>query len=403
MPVPATRLVPSTGTERIELIDALRGFALAGVLLANLDPLSLYYFLDEAARAHLPTAGFDAWAVYATNLLVAGKFITLFSLLFGLSFSVQLERAQAKGAGLAPYLRRIAVLLLIGFLHTYLLWWGDILLVYALLAVALIAFLHVPDRWLLITGLVLALSWPLAKPLIEGLRPPGLAGEAQMYAASLAAFSSSSVADAFTQNIAFANWNRWASWGVLPFVFADFLLGYWAGRKRLLHDPLAHAALLRTLVLVGGLAGLVASIVAPRFEASSAAEGVGTLALQVVLQRLGPLGLGCAYAAGFALLFQRPAWQRWLRWLAPVGRMALTNYLIQTPVCLALFYGTGLGLGQAGGYPARYLAWAAIFAAQIAFSHWWLARFRFGPVEWVWRSATYGRAQLLRREPAILP
>jgi uncharacterized protein len=97
------------------LIDALRGFALAGVLLANLDQFSLYYFLDEAARTRLPGAGFDAWARYATNLLVSGKAITLFSLLFGLGFSVQLERAQAKGMGLAPYLRRNVVLLLIGF------------------------------------------------------------------------------------------------------------------------------------------------------------------------------------------------------------------------------------------------------------------------------------------------
>jgi uncharacterized protein len=399
MPVPATRLVPSTDTERVELIDALRGFALAGVLLANLDPLSLHYFLDEAARARLPTAGFDAWAAYATNLLVTGKSITLFSLLFGLSFSVQLERAQAKGAGLATYLRRIAVLLLIGCLHTYLLWWGDILLVYAVLAIALIAFRRVSDRWLLVTGLALALSWPLAKPLIEQMRPPGLASAAQMHAASLAAFSSDSVAAAFTQNVAFANWNRWASWGVLPFVFADFLLGYWAGRRRLLHEPLAHAVLLRTLVVAGGLAGLVASVAESRVEASGAAAD----GLQALLQRLGPLGLGCAYAAGFALLFQRPAWRRWLRWLAPVGRMALTNYLIQTPVCLALFYGIGLGLGPYAGYPGRFVAWASIFAAQIAFSHWWLARYRFGPLEWAWRSVTYGRRQALRRKPASLP
>lgn len=399
MPVPATRLVPSTDTERVELIDALRGFALAGVLLANLDPLSLHYFLDEAARARLPTAGFDAWAAYATNLLVTGKSITLFSLLFGLSFSVQLERAQAKGAGLATYLRRIAVLLLIGCLHTYLLWWGDILLVYAVLAIALIAFRRVSDRWLLVTGLALALSWPLAKPLIEQMRPPGLASAAQMHAASLAAFSSDSVAAAFTQNVAFANWNRWASWGVLPFVFADFLLGYWAGRRRLLHEPLAHAVLLRTLVVAGGLAGLVASVAESRVEAGGAAAD----GLQALLQRLGPLGLGCAYAAGFALLFQRPAWRRWLRWLAPVGRMALTNYLIQTPVCLALFYGIGLGLGPYAGYPGRFVAWASIFAAQIAFSHWWLARYRFGPLEWAWRSVTYGRRQALRRKPATLP
>jgi uncharacterized protein len=225
--VSAPATAPIAKYERIELLDALRGFALAGVLLANLDQFSLYYFLDEAARAALPTAAFDESARYATRLLVSGKAITLFSLLFGLGFTVQLERARDIGTGLAPYLRRIAVLLLIGCVHTYLLWWGDILLVYALLAVVLIPFRHLRDRTLLVVGLALALSWPLLRPVVVQLQPSGLAGPESMYTASLAAFSSDSVAAALAQNVAFANWNRWDSWGVLPFVFAGFLLGCW--------------------------------------------------------------------------------------------------------------------------------------------------------------------------------
>jgi len=394
LPVPTSHLAPSADSERIELIDALRGFALAGVLLANLHPFSLYEFLDEAARMRLPTYGFDVWARYATNLMVTGKALTLFSLLFGIGFCTQLERAQAKGVGLAPYLRRTVALLLIGCLHTYLLWWGDILLTYALLAFVLIAFRRLSNRMLLISGLVLALSWPLLKPVIEHLQPNGLAGVPQMHAANLAAFSSNSPAAVFTQNIAYSHWNRWAGWGVPPFVFAGFLLGYWAGRMRVLSEPHAHRALLFTVAVVGGSVGLATSIAEPRIELAG---------LHVLLQRLGPLGMACAYGACFALLFHRPAWHRWLRRLAPFGRMALTNYLLQTVLCVALFYGIGLGLGPNGGYPVRFLVFAAMLTGQIAFSHWWLARYRFGPVEWAWRCATYAHLQPLRRAPATLP
>lgn len=402
----ASPLAPSADSERIELIDALRGFALAGVLLANLGPFSLYEFLDEAARMRLPTYGFDVWARYATNLLVAGKALTLFSLLFGIGFYTQLERAQGKGVGLAPYLRRTVALLLIGCLHTYLLWWGDILLTYAVLAFVLIAFRGLSNRMLLISGLTLALSWPLFKPVIEHLQPNGLAGVPQMHAANLAAFSSNSPAAVFTQNIAYSHWNRWAAWGVPPFVFAGFLLGYWAGRIRLLSEPQANGTSLRLIVLVGGLAGLVASVAVPRIEfGGDDGGGIGAATLhglQIFVQRFGPLGMGCAYGAGFALLFQRSAWHRWLRRLAPFGRMALTNYLLQTVLCVALFYGVGLGLGPNGGYPVRLLVFAVVLTGQIAFSHWWLARYRFGPIEWAWRCATYARLQPLRRAPVTL-
>lgn len=135
MHAPPTIPAPAAGPERIDLIDALRGFALAGVLLVNLDSFTLYDYLDDAARAALPSATLDSMLRRWLDVFANDKAITLFSLLFGLGFAVQLERADARGApGLRLYLRRVAVLGLFGLIHAYLLWWGDILLIYALLA-----------------------------------------------------------------------------------------------------------------------------------------------------------------------------------------------------------------------------------------------------------------------------
>jgi uncharacterized protein len=118
-----------------------------------------------------------------------------------------------------------------------------------------------------------------------------------------------------------------------------------------------------------------------------------------VLLRAGPLALGIAYAAGFAMLFLRPGWRPHLQILAPMGRMALSHYLTQSVLGIALFYGIGLGIGPGWGVAGWWSAWALIFAGQIAISHWWLARFRFGPMEWLWRSLTYGRRQPFRLQP----
>jgi uncharacterized protein len=111
----------------------------------------------------------------------------------------------------------------------------------------------------------------------------------------------------------------------------------------------------------------------------------------------GALKLGLAYAAIFVLLFQRATWRRWLQLFAPVGRMALTNYITQTVVAIALFYGIGLGIGPRFGLVGVLVSGAIIFAVQIALSHWWLARFHFGPLEWLWRSLTYGQRPPMRR------
>lgn len=390
-----------TSIDRLPLIDALRGFALAGVLLVNLGGFSLYYFMDDAGRAALPSAGFDAWARLAVQILVQDKALTLFSLLFGLGIAMQVERAEAAGAGMKPVVRRLLVLLGIGLIHAHLFWWGDILTIYAAMAFALLCVRRLSDAALLIGALLLGLLWFVLAPVVNAVMPDDFPEQAQVYAHTFDVFRHAGIADTLRQNIAVTHWMWWEMWSVFPFVLARFMLGYWAGRKRLLQDPASHRGLLRGILIVGGLIGISSVVAIEWIESMRLTESLlhgsrlDEFGLRL-LRRIGPLGMGVAYAAGFALLFLRPEWRRWLRLLAPAGRMALSNYLMQTLVCIWLFYGIGLGIGPSGGFVARLSVWAMLFGLQMAFSAWWLARFRLGPMEWVWRSIADGRRAPMR-------
>jgi len=394
MPMPAAD-VPVSPEERHHLIDALRGFALACVLLANLGYLSLYTLLTEPERATLPTAGFDFVFFRLMEWVVDAKAITIFSLLFGLGFAIQLERAPSRG-GLSRFIRRLIWLLVIGVIHSYFVWWGDILMTYALVGLLLVLFRHAPDGVLLWGGLCVALVLPtLFGPSLSQVFPDLIARK-DIYAQAVRVFQEDIWRHALAMNVSMANWARLSSGSLLFFVLGRFLLGYWAGRRRLFQQPQAHAALFRKMLWGGISIGVAGTL----FQLAKTHLGWGAEItprwVNGFLFRLDSLALGVAYAAGFTLLFLRPGGARMLRVLAPVGRMALTHYLCQSVLGIALFYGIGLGLGPWTGTIGWLLAWAGIFGAQVLFSHWWLARFRYGPFEWVWRSLTYGAMQPMR-------
>ena len=393
---------PTAPLQRHELIDALRGFALAGVLMVNLASLTSYDLLAEPARAALPTHAFDAVAMHAMDLLVSIKFITLFSLLFGLGFALQLERAQARGpGGLRRYARRLVVLLGIGLVHSYFIWWGDILLTYAVVGLLMLPFARLPDRALLAAGFAIALLPPLVSPWMRTILP-AMPTQAEAFAVGVEAFASSSWLRTLDANVTLANWARVSNWALVCFVLGRFLLGYWAGRRGLLQRPDQHRALLARIfawALATGIAVTALSYLQdPLRAALPLLEGDAAKLAMRVLLRIGPLSLGIAYACGFALLFCRPAWRRPLRVLAPVGRMALTHYVAQSVVGVILFYGIGFGIGPRWGMAGLLAAWALIFMSQVLVSHVWLSRFRYGPLEWLWRWLTYGgRPPKLRR------
>lgn len=392
---------PHTQGERYDLIDALRGFALLGVCLANLSPLSLYEFLDPKEQAALPTGGFDVVAQHVIEELVNIKFITIFSLLFGLGFAVQLERAQARGHGMVPgYVRRLLVLLAIGAIHAWFVWWGDILFTYALVGLLMLPLRHASNRLLLIVGLVVAMLPPLIAPAVRPLLPE-FASQAQMYGRALEAFSGGSWVHAIEFNMQMSGWARLSNWALVCFVLGRFLLGYWAGRAGLLQEPERHLPLLWRILLGAVLAWLAATMLAQVQVTMRAAwppidiEPV-KVAIRMLL-RIGPLALGIAYAAGFALLYRRPAWEHRLRWLVPLGRMALTNYLAQSLIGIALFYGVGANLGPRYGMAGILVVCVLVLTVQVVWSRWWLHRFQYGPIEWLWRWATYGERPLMRR------
>lgn len=400
-PLPPTDDTP----QRLDLIDALRGFALFGVLTVNLVSYSLYEFLRGPARDALPTAAWDRVIEIGMEALIDSKSITLFSLLFGVGFAMQMERAAHRPGGVRGYVRRLLILLVIGLVHAYLFWWGDILRYYALLGLLLIPLAALPTPMLAGLGLLVAIVLPaVLQPVLPGLLPVQKTS-AESAAAALQAFGSDQFAVMLDGNLSRDLRMRVAVWFLPLFVLGRLLIGAAIGRSGALREPQNHRRFWRRLLIAS--LGIGAATTLFLLLRDHGAFGPGALpwlrsdpgkCLMRVLRNTAPLALGLAYMAGFVMLYARPRWQRALRVLAPVGRMALSHYLAQTLLGLALFYGIGLGIGPRYGLVGVAASAVAIFAAQIAISGWWLRRYRHGPVEWLWRSFSEGRRQPMRRD-----
>jgi uncharacterized protein len=397
-------IAPTSPESRVELIDIVRGFALFGVFLANIVWTSQDFGLTDGQREALSSAAWDKCARALVLFFIDKKFYTLFSILFGLGFSLQLSRAAARGQNVLPvYVRRLAVLLVMGITHGFLLWFGDILQIYAIAGIGLILFRNRRDRTVLVWCVTLALVTallPLADLVAGGTAPPEV--EAETKAMRFAAITSSQWMDAIRMNAAFqydfyGHVDLRADENIYWFlaVFWKFLLGFFIGRRLLLQQAERHIPLFRRLLPWALAAGLAGNVFWLMLEARALMDVDSSpfIAASWILIEIGILGLALAYLSALVLLFQRPAWKRRLSLLAPVGRMALTNYLAQSFLIVAVFYGVGLGLmGKIGTAVCIPIA-IFFFAVLTAVSRWWLGRFRFGPAEWLWRSLTYGRAQ----------
>jgi uncharacterized protein len=408
-------------SERVILLDTLRGFALCGVFVANtLTWFSGRSFLPREQARAMAAPPLETAVTSFFTFFVNQKFVTIFSFLFGLGFFIQLSRAEARGSPIVPlYSRRLLVLLGIGLVHLFGVWGGDVLSTYALVGFVLLLFRQRSDRTALAWVGVMLVAVPLLVPLIQHFVPILLHGAqaaaeaakareehtAQLRAQFLAGLASESFWTTQKESA------RYFVTGSLPqiarllfttAILGHFLLGLLAGRRLLLQDVERNRSLHRRLLawgLVLGVLGNGASVVVQRLRIAGLVDPAKDSWLMVMptIQELGYLGLAAVYVAAFALLFQRERWRKGMQVLAPVGRMALTNYLLQSVVSTWLYNGWGLGfVGRLP--PSRSLALAlVIFALQMLFSHLWLARFRFGPAEWLWRSLTYGRAQPMRQ------
>ncbi|NBD14119.1 DUF418 domain-containing protein [Corallococcus silvisoli] len=418
-PTPSSSASPVDVSERLPLLDVLRGFALCGVFVSN----SFAWFSGrvlmprEQAQA-LAATPFEAVVSALYHFFVNQKFVTLFAFLFGLGFSIQLQRAERRGASVVPvYSRRLLVLLGIGATHLTALWVGDVLSTYALLGFALLLFRQRSDRTLLTWVGVLLVAVPLGVPALQHYGPILLHGaqaaaeaakatddlEARLREQLFVGLSSDSLWTTQAANAHFLTFMlpqfKRLFW--MATILGRFLLGLLAGRHLLLQDLERHRSLHKKLLgwgLVLGVLGNGAMVGVQRLRILGLVDPAkdGWMVILSAIHELGFLGLAAAYVAVFALLFQREPWRKRMQVLAPVGRMALTNYLMQTVVSLCIYDGWGLGLvGKLP--PSSCMALAlAVFALQIPLSHAWLSRFRFGPAEWLWRSLTYGQRQPMR-------
>lgn len=382
---------------RLEVLDALRGVALLGVLLANLRAFSLHDFLPPAASA----SPVDLAAQGLMAALIDAKAATLFALLFGVGFALQLGPAPCAPGRRPRYAARLLALLAIGLLHAWLLSWGDILRYYALLGLLMLPMAGWSARRLAIVGAALALfAWPLLLPLARQALPPQTPS-AQAAAAALSAFSAPDLMRAWAANLDYDLRMRIANWSLLLFVMGRLMIGAALGRTGLFLDPAAHLAAWRRLAGAAFLVGVPATAFvllrdgAILFTDGWWAGGPGR-DLARVLRGLASLALGLGYMAGFVLLFQSPRARRVLSLFAPVGRMALTNYLGQSVLAIGLFYGIGLGLGPDASLPRILALGVLLFMVQALASAWWLGRYALGPCEWLWRSAAAGRWQAMR-------
>lgn len=401
---------PVEGKKRHLVLDALRGFALLGICLANYPEFSLYSFLEANPRELFPTAAIDLIAQWFLYIFVDGKFYTIFSLLFGIGFSIILENNLKRGAnGILIFYRRMFFLLLIGFAHLILIWSGDILMLYAAVGMTLPLFLRCKDRTLLSWSAVFLLIPVLIDYVCQftGVYLSSKLVEWQWLLCDRFGITQENFAYWLRDATTYEDMHKFLLMGAVERMqeFVDgnryfkvlglFLTGYWIGRNRMYARLEEFSEKLKKIAITGICIGLPLSAIYAWSAMTGKPFGFGTHSLfyfiSVYLTSFG-------YIALFCVLYLRAANMPVWRIFSFPGRMALTCYIGQSVIGVWIFYGVGLGLGANYGLIYGEVLAIAAFLFEIIFSMGWLRVFRFGPLEWIWRCLTYLKIFSLRLE-----
>jgi uncharacterized protein len=403
------------GKERIQVLDVLRGFALAGILFAHLSNEFSAGMLPGHVYENIMSSPANMVVTIISNIFVQGKFYTIFSFLFGLSFALQLGSAQQKGGSfVGRYAWRLLVLGIIGTIH-HVHWRGDILTIYVVLGFVLLLFRNLPYKPLLLLSLLLLLNLPtritnlyeaitatptLNKTAAEEANKKRDAEAEQYYTFIKKATYIQTIQENFK---AFAGKMEFQVMsGRIYMTLGFFLLGLYAGRKRLFEYVADNKHLFKKIFKYTGWGTLGLIIVAlvlfltPVLKDNPYANTIGGLIFDT-----GSNALTLFYIAGVTLLFTRNKWADRLSHLAPVGKMVLTNYLVQTFFGLLIFQSYGFNLFGEIGVGAATALTLPIFFLQTIFSKWWLSKYQYGPVEWIWRSLTYLKLQPLAKPQLV--
>lgn len=398
---------------RISVIDSLRGFALAGIVIAHMLENYIAGPVTPDLAEKLTPGIADQAAEAFTQIFIRGKFFALFSFLFGLSFYLQMESGSHRGVNYAgTFLWRILILLAIGYVHS-LFYRGDILLLYALLGIPLIPFHRAPGYLILGASVLILLG--LGRYLVFYLHGNQtffvdndlMDREAAWVTDYLTVLQQGSLWEVLTANswegilnkfeFQFGIFNR----GYLTFGF--FLLGLWAGKLEFFRKFRTYKEVLRYLwifgVVVFGLS--VALVIAVFSKYQSPGEEIAFETWDLMFGLTGVdlinLGMTAILLAVFLIIYKTPRGEKRLNIFIPYGKMALTNYIVQTLIGTGIYYYWGLGMmGQISSSWSFLLA-LVVITLQIVLSKAWLSRFRYGPLEWAWRSLTHFTWYPLRR------
>ncbi|MGM9491167.1 DUF418 domain-containing protein [Ideonella sp. YS5] len=402
--VAATR--PPAGNARLDLVDALRGSALLGILL--LHAVEHWDFMRMPPGRPAWLEALDGQTIGWAFRILGGKAYAIFALMFGVSFFITLQSWRRRGdeGAQARFLWRMALLGVLGYLHG-LLYNGDILGPIALLAVPLVLLDRLGSRGLTVVAVLLLLQLPqwveVLRVLADPAWQPGIPRHWAMFGQAEDVFATGSLADVVRLNAWQGQltkwWWLWESWR-WPQMLGLFACGLLLGRSGVLHDAVRLQRLARW-TLVGGLAGLALAWLAQRGLGMLGLQGRREQLLAELVGMYGNLAQAAVWAGGFALLYPRA--RRVLGVLVPYGRMSLTCYVTQAVIGVPFFYPFGLGLYRhVGPFAALFFA-LAVFALQCTFARAWLKRYSYGPLEWLWRAATLRTLQVPMRRALPQP
>ncbi|MBL9135163.1 MAG: DUF418 domain-containing protein [Verrucomicrobiales bacterium] len=424
---------PIGNRERITALDALRGFALLGILLMNVVGFGLYYQAYDNPTSAGGATGINLWIWFVLHVLAEGKMRCLFSLVFGASVILLTTRWDHRLDGADLYYRRTLWLMVMGIVHSFLLWQGEILFPYALCGLALYPFRKMAPRGLILLAAAM-MVYCAGFYVMEGVwkRESIEAGKA----ASAKAQASESLTE--EEREALHEWesmvkNRNPSpealaedaaewhgnvfqvirargavvleWVSIPFYHAwnldvlSMMLVGMAFTKLGIVTGFRSSGFYLRMALAGYLIGLPVNIYGGWIVVRSQFDPV-IQSYSGGLYDLGRFSVACGHLGAILFLGQKPVFRPLMERLGAVGQMALTNYVMHSVVCAFLFTGYGFSLyGRLERYQLYYVV-LALWAFQLVASPIWLKHFRFGPMEWCWRSLTYWRRQPMRWAPS---